>query len=71
MLKNILKLDGAKELNKKDQKTIKGGLFPTKGGKLCSAVCPSANYGVLCDLHAGCPNSNDGMCDGNGGYYAL
>ena len=53
MLKNILKLDGAQQLSKKDQKSINGGLVHNcsrgttwcgvTGGALCAANSPCVN----------------------------
>ncbi|MCL9804433.1 hypothetical protein NAT51_02800 [Flavobacterium amniphilum] len=49
MLKNILKLDGAQELSKEMQKSVKG-----KGGELMACLCPDGQlvvaHGDSCDL---------------------
>lgn len=39
MLKNILNLEGAKELSRNEKKVIKGGLACTQDGK-----CPKGSY---------------------------
>ena len=41
MLKSILKLEGAQKLTKNEQKSIKGGLACTDGGK-----CPAGTHCV-------------------------
>ncbi|WP_298903701.1 hypothetical protein [uncultured Psychroserpens sp.] len=69
-MKNLQNMKGAKALSKTQQQSINGGGLQ-KAGNVCSQVCPNGAYGHRCDLHAGCPGSNDGMCDGNGGYYLL
>ena len=42
MLKNILKLDGAQQLSKKEQKTIQGGRVQCKVNGVCT------EYGIQC-----------------------
>ena len=53
MLKNILNLDGAQELSKKEQKEINGGLRPNSGcsiggvhSSLDSCLCGGGTYSV-------------------------
>ena len=53
MLKNILKLEGAQQLNKAEQKSIQGGLGPSNGGPYSGCTnndnCPSAcTNGSVC-----------------------
>ncbi len=67
-MKKIAKLKGAKTLSKTHQKSINGG---AGGAKLCDTVCINASYGTRCDTHPLCPDANDGMCNGNGGWYYL
>ncbi|NAS30263.1 hypothetical protein GTQ40_04715 [Flavobacteriaceae bacterium R38] len=59
MLKNILKLNGVTELEKKQQKNIKGGLFG--GGSGCPTFCQSAEDCLPDD----CPFSF-AICSGDG-----
>ncbi len=70
IMKNLQKLKGAKSLSKNEQQSIRGGGLQ-KAGNVCSAVCPNSEYGRRCDIHAGCPGANDGMCNGTGGYFLL
>jgi len=75
MLKKILNLNGAQQLSKNDQKVVNGGMSPSPGGcassNYCPTVCASAPSGHRCDIHCDCPNTNDGQCNGNGGYFLL
>ena len=56
MLKNILKLQGAKQLNRTEQKNIQG-----KGGELMACRCPN---GVLVVGHAdSCSTLINNLCE--------
>ena len=68
-MKNLKKLKGANVLSKNQQKVVQGGLKP--GASSCSTICINAPYGQRCNTHPGCPEVQDGMCDGNGGFYYL
>lgn len=55
MLKDILKLNGAQILSKKEQSEIKGGqIIGTGGGEMC--VCALVNYGTPQD-----PSTHNGV----------
>ena len=58
MLKNILKLDGAQQLSKNEQKEINGGLTPTTG---CSTGGVRSNINS-CLCNGGYYNASLGRC---------
>lgn len=52
MLKNILKLNGAQQLSKNEQKAIHGGIRYTKD-PIC--ICANINYGLYIPGHGVTP----------------
>ena len=61
MLKNILKLDGAQEIKKNEQKTINGG-FGSQSG--CSTDLDCELTGLYCHGRVSCLPFNGGVCLG-------
>ena len=65
MLKSILNLDGAQELNKSEQKSIKGGGCGFTQA-FCNALCNDPCYETQCPVISGggwkwvCPGSGGG-----------
>jgi len=65
MLKNILKIEGVKELSKGEQKSLRGG-HHCDPEETCCYVChcgtqlipiypgESCNFGPICDVHPAC-----------------
>ncbi len=63
MLKNILNVKGAQQLNKKEQKMINGGSFPFIQGD--GPVCNNSGPGNVCPSGYDCDNAggtNIGTC---------
>ncbi len=69
MLQNILNLDGAKALHKKEQQVINGGALAVQYCDTFCASTPYPSYGTRCTVHIQCPD--EGACDGMGGWFYL
>ncbi len=68
MLKNILKLDGAQEIKKNEQKTISGGFVGSSNN--CTSDQDCELTGLYCPGQVRCLPFNGGVCLGRPNTFA-